>query len=1094
VYVQNSGETHLEMLQAVGAAIILRNNDGIVTFWNRGAEDLYGWTAEEALGRPTRELLLTEPHGSDIELDAAIATIIATIEAGESWTGEWTVRTKSGAKIDVRVTHAPLRNSAGAIIGILGFAIPIADEVAARLAVEVSDRRFRALVTNSSDGIAVLDDTGRLTYASPSLCRMLGAEEDDVIGRPAAEFIEIDDAMRMTSLFGGRRTGDAGPIELRLVAADGSVVEIEGHRSARLDDPAVNGIVWNLRDVSATRAAQKAIARSEERLQALAAGSSDVTLVLAADGTILYVGGSAERVFGRQVADLLGTTAEDLIYPADLALVSSISALTEFAAASEAPVRFRLQHGDGRWRWVEGRFADQLQNPAVEGIVANIRDVTEQHLAEIALRDSEVRYRSIVETAEEGIWIHDLEGTTTFANPKMATTLLTTTEALCERSLFDFVPAADLPFAKAKLGASGCAETEQYEFRLRRADGSPIDVLFSTSPVRDPLGRVVGGLKMVTDISQRKQAEAESARLALTDPLTGLANRALVVDRIRQLLARQHREERTAALLFIDLDNFKQINDSLGHSHGDRLLRDIAERISGVVGPHDTVGRFGGDEFIVLLDDIDTEASALRMAESIARAVRTPLRTRQNEVVVTASIGISLTPATDASALLRDADSAMYRAKELGGNRYEVFDAALRARAVTHHELETDLRQAIENGELSVHYQPVVSLDARIVALEALARWTHPTRGSVSPGDFIPIAESTGLIVEMGAWILDQACRDIARWRQIPGREQFTVAVNLSGRQLAEADLPRLIATTLSRYGLASDALTLEITESVLMSDTAAATASLTAIHDLGVRLAVDDFGTGYSSLLYLRRFPVDALKLDRFFVAGIDRNPQDRAIVRAVIDLAHSLDLYAVAEGVETTGQLQALQTMGCDLAQGYLWSPAVPAHELDELLRQDVMPQASAAEADLSPASVPALTDRAAGKRRRISVLLVDDSDAERSLLRAHLERTGGFEVVGDATNGEAAVILAGRTKPHLVLLDMAMPGIDGLETLPRLLRASPSSQVAILSGYVSPGLRSQAMSAGAFAVFEKGYAYDAVIEQLHALTDGPILTSPR
>jgi diguanylate cyclase (GGDEF)-like protein len=417
----------------------------------------------------------------------------------------------------------------------------------------------------------------------------------------------------------------------------------------------------------------------------------------------------------------------------------------------------------------------------------------------------------------------------------------------------------------------------------------------------------------------------------------------LVVDRVGQLVAQQGRHPGIAAVLFMDLDNFKSINDSHGHSVGDKVLREVADRVRRAMRPQDTVGRYGGDEFVIILDRLDTVGDAVAVAERIIEVLNEPFTIGGSQIWVQASIGISLTPVDTADSLMRDADLAMYRAKERGGGRYELFDASLGLRVKQRREFEQDLRSAIDNHEFRLHYQPVVTLDGRLSGFEALARWQHPQRGTVTPAEFIPVAEATGTIVALGQWILEQACHDLDRWQTWPGWSDLTMAVNLSGRQLVGPGIVEAVASVLASHRFAPSALCLEITESVLMDDTFAVTTALTSIHDLGVRLAVDDFGTGYSSLLYLRRFPVDALKLDQSFVSGVDANPLDSIIVRSVIDLAHSLGLTSVAEGVETSGQLTALRSMGCDLGQGYFWSPGIPAAEVDRLLLGDgVLPVA--------------------------------------------------------------------------------------------------------------------------------------------------------
>ncbi len=803
---------------------------------------------------------------------------------------------------------------------------------------QASERRLRALVANAFDGIAVLDVEGMLTFASPPLCAILGKEEHEILGQPGLSFVDTVDGAAMRAMVLASDPGERiGPIDLRLRVADGVWRPFEGYRTDLVSDPDVQGIVWNLRDVSETRQAALALSRSEERLQALAAGSSDVTVVNAMNGFAIYAGPSLERVLGYRPDEFVGTAHDAFVHPDDLPATIATAADAVLAGRRAWSSTYRIRHRNGSWRWVHTRFSDFHDNPAIGGVVANIRDVTEQTEAGQALEESESRYRSMVETAAECITIHMLDGCIVFANPRMADLLGTTVEELEGTSIFGLIADSDRSVAVTKLHRHHQGGAEQNELTLVKADGSTCDVLISSSAVRDGDGVIMGTLSMMTDITERKLAEAENARLALEDSLTGVASRALVVDRVGQLVARQGRRPANAAVLFMDLDDFKQVNDSLGHSVGDRVLREVANRVRRAVRPQDTVGRYGGDEFVIVLDRLESVGDAVAVAERIIESMKAPMIVGDSSVTVSASLGISLTPADTADSLMRDADLAMYRAKERGGGCFELFDASLGARVQARREFEEDLRSAVDNHEFRLHYQPVVGLDGRLRGFEALARWNHPQRGMVPPTEFIPVAESTGAIVELGRWILDQACTDLDRWQQLPGWGGLTMAVNLSGRQLVGPGIVDAVATALSSHRFSAHALCLEITESVLMDDTFAVTTALTAIHDLGVRLAVDDFGTGYSSLLYLRRFPVDALKLDRSFVSGVDDNPLDSIIVRSVIDLAHSLGLTSVAEGVETADQLAALQAMGCDLAQGYYWSPGIPATEVDRLLTGD-------------------------------------------------------------------------------------------------------------------------------------------------------------
>jgi diguanylate cyclase (GGDEF)-like protein/PAS domain S-box-containing protein len=429
----------------------------------------------------------------------------------------------------------------------------------------------------------------------------------------------------------------------------------------------------------------------------------------------------------------------------------------------------------------------------------------------------------------------------------------------------------------------------------------------------------------------RQSAESKVRHQALHDPLTGLPNRSLLLDRLNHWAARAERDRSTAAVLFVDLDNFKVINDALGHDQGDRLLCSVADRLQRELRPSDTIARVGGDEFVVFCEDVPSEHQALAMVDRLVRALEEPFDLAGQAQHATASIGISLGGgATGPETLIRNADAAMYRAKERGRARYELFDDEMRQRSVSWLETESDLRRAIDNGELHNLYQPIVSpRDGEIVGFEALVRWHHPERGVISPADFIPVAEQSGLIVPLGRAVLAQACTEAAAWnRDRAGREPLRVAVNFSPRQLSHPHAVATVTEALEDAGLEPDVLCVEITESALVEDAAATLATLTRLKEMGVTLALDDFGTGYSSLTYVRRFPIDTLKIDRSFIDGIVGSSEDEAIVTAVLSMGRALGVHVVAEGVETEEQASRLRTLGCKLAQGYLFSrPIEPA-----------------------------------------------------------------------------------------------------------------------------------------------------------------------
>jgi diguanylate cyclase (GGDEF)-like protein len=442
---------------------------------------------------------------------------------------------------------------------------------------------------------------------------------------------------------------------------------------------------------------------------------------------------------------------------------------------------------------------------------------------------------------------------------------------------------------------------------------------------------------------ERAEEEARLAFQATHDPLTGVSNRSAMLDRLELALARNKRSNRRLAVFFCDLDRFKGVNDLHGHDQGDALLVEVARRIQAVLRPSDTVARFGGDEFVVLAEDVEDAEQALALADRVALGVEArPFAIGGTEVQVTVSIGIALSTDNldNPEALLRDADMAMYRAKANGRARRELFQERHRDETRSAEALVEELGRALEIGELRLHYQPIVSLNGSLRGVEALLRWRHPRRGIVHPSDFLPAAEESGLIVPIGAWVFTEAARQLARWGALdPRLRALSVHVNVSGRQLAETGMTDAFRLATEAAGVGPSSFVIEIAEGVLVADTPGTARVLAELTRLGTRVALDDFGTAYASLTFLRRFPVHALKIDQSFVEGVGREREDTAIVEAVINLAHALDLEAIAEGVETDHQVTVLRELGCDSVQGYVIAPPAPADEATDqlLLRLD-------------------------------------------------------------------------------------------------------------------------------------------------------------
>ena len=571
------------------------------------------------------------------------------------------------------------------------------------------------------------------------------------------------------------------------------------------------------------------------------------------------------------------------------------------------------------------------------GVAAARRYLAERRRSEEALRRSEADWRLTFDSITDLVSLHDKNYRIVRANKKMAEFFGTPAEALIGRHCYELFHGTHEPHANCPLSrtlATRKAEAQEIDDPHM---GCPLQI--TTSPVFGRHGEIVAAVHVAKDITEQRRAEQRLQQLAHYDHLTQLPNRTLFFDRLTQALARAQRHRRVVAVLFLDLDRFKVINDTLGHDAGDRVLQAVAERLLGAVREGDTVARFGGDEFALALVDVAEECDVLQVADKLLRELGRPFGLDSRELFVTTSIGISLAPhdSIDAKTLMRNADAAMYRAKKLGKNNYQRYCPAQDATAPRRLTLETSLRHALDRQEFLLHYQPKVETNTgRICGVEALLRWQHPEMGLVPPLEFIPPLEETGLIVPVGAWVLQTACAQARAW-QAAGLPPLRVAVNLSARQFRQGGLTDIIAAALRHSNLDARYLELELTETMLMEH---ADTTQTSLHDLstmGIQLAIDDFGTGYSSLSYLTRFPIDALKIDRSFVRDITRDSDGAAIVQAVIAIARSLGLTVIAEGVETREQFEFLRRNRCDEIQGYYFSRPLTTDALAPLLREE-------------------------------------------------------------------------------------------------------------------------------------------------------------
>jgi diguanylate cyclase (GGDEF)-like protein len=555
-----------------------------------------------------------------------------------------------------------------------------------------------------------------------------------------------------------------------------------------------------------------------------------------------------------------------------------------------------------------------------------------------ALRFSEQKNAALLKAIPDGIFLVDSTGSIGHCFSPIAGLPHASGRETEPHSLFDLLPLSNRGHAMDCLSSALRGEPAVFEFSL---DGkTPSTRHFECRYLPNSDGQV---LAIIRDITARKESDARIHRLAYFDALTGLPNREWIREYLSQVLAESRRRHRHLALLYVDLDQFKRVNDTLGHGTGDALLRQVAERLQGAVdqigsdGVQGQIARLGGDEFMIVLTGLTDAMQAEQAAERMLTEHAVPYWQASCELVVTSSIGIAKYPehGDDVQSLLKNAEAAMYEAKSSGRNQLRVYDCAVSARALKRLSLEMELRRAVEDSSLEVYYQPKYDAQSlKLLGGEALLRWFHPSRGQIPTGDFIAIAEETGLIGDIGKWALQRVCRDLAQWRA-DGLALPRIAVNVSGREFAHPETLLRISDTVAQANLSPSLFELELTEGVLMRDAEAGRRSLLALKEFGFALAVDDFGTGYCSLNYLKRFPLDTLKIDRAFVADISEDPDDAAIVRAIIALGHSLGLKIVAEGVTTQAQLKFLQAEGCDAIQGFLMSPAIAADAFVELLR---------------------------------------------------------------------------------------------------------------------------------------------------------------
>ena len=817
-----------------------------------------------------------------------------------------------------------------------------APEDARRALALVDDRVLTRLLGDLPDAVVVIDAGGVVQWANQATERLFTRSLEDSVGISGLDLVHPQDLeLVLRSLVSVQDKEVGTPIEVRVSTGAGwRLVELLGAPVPWLADGAV---LLCLRDLTERRRFE--LARGEEaRFRSLVQNSAAVTMLVSDSGVVESVSGALTRLLGHDPELVEQRPLAGIVDEIDRPALADALARARQGASAASPVTVSLRlrrHAGEETVPFELTIVNLLDDPTVGGFIISAHDITARWAAELGLRNALSLLTATLDATADGILVVDTDGRVTSSNRRFME-MWHVPEPLVgsggDDAAVSFVleQVANPDAFLAKLEELTSQPEAESHDTLQFKDGRVFER--HSTPQRVD-GEVVGRVWSFRDVTDRKRLEDELSYQAFHDSLTGLANKALFQDRLQHATARMERTGGHLAVLFLDLDNFKTINDSLGHAAGDEMLSRVAEVLVGCLRKIDTAARLGGDEFAVLVEDIGQRDDAIRLARRILTAIRRPVVVGPKQVSATVSIGITFdVPGITSDQLLRNADLAMYTAKERGKNRFEEYATEMHTTVMDRLEVEADLHRALVGGEIIVHYQPIVDLtrDA-IFGFEALARWRHPRRGLLNPVSFIPFAEETDLINRIDSLVLAAACAQTRAWQlEHELGSDLAISVNVSSRRLIDVTLADDVAAVLDSVGLAASSLILEITESAMMRDTEVAARNLGDLKSLGVRIALDDFGTGYSSLSYLERLPIDILKIDRSFVSTIEESKDHVGLAPAIVQLAHTLGHTAIAEGIESPGQAEHLRQMGCPLGQGYHLGVPQDARAAGELLKR--------------------------------------------------------------------------------------------------------------------------------------------------------------
>ncbi|HEX5629508.1 MAG TPA: EAL domain-containing protein [Usitatibacteraceae bacterium] len=917
---------------AVGLTLV--SLEGEFFLVNRAFCELSGFSREELVGNSC--CLVSRPE--DVEFDKA--SLGGACQGDAPPPVEKMLRRRDGSTVWVRRTPGLMRDSAGNPKFIICAYADLTEQRARDRALHSTNRFLSAIIETSPIAIYATDLEGMITLWNPAAERTFGFTRDQALGRRAPfvpeERREEARELRERVLAGQELTG----LHLERVRADGTPIHVGGSAAPlRDEDNRIVGMLVMCSDVTEARRTEAAFKEQLHFTRALMDAIPNPVYFKDLEGRYRVYNRAWHELWG-DGKDWVGKSVHDM-FDEPIAAIHDERDRPLLAGQSSVQYEALMPTTGGRQRemlYNKVSFVDQ--EGKVAGLIGTITDVTGYKETERALEASEARFRVLTESGLDLISVLAADGAILYQSLALKNLLGYDPSETIGRNVFDLIHREEVEAARNAF--MRIVETSHFreplEFRIRHRDGQwrTFESL-GTNCVDNP--HIRGVVFNSRDVTDRKAIQQRIQHLAYHDNLTGLPNRGLLQDRLGHSIARAERSGRKVAVLFIDLDNFKNINDTLGHDVGDELLRQVSRRLSECVRAGDTIARQGGDEFIVLLDNLEDGRGASVVAQKILNSLRAAFSLGGTEQHVSGSVGIAVYPedGRDAQTLMKNADTAMFHGKGIGKNTYQYFTAQMNIAVKRRMTLESALRRAVLQKDFVLHYQPEVNLDTgEIVAVESLVRWKTEDSGTVMPGDFIPLAEETGLINEIGEWVLREACRQNKEW-QARGLAPRRIAVNLSARQFADKAFLDTVVRVLEDTKLDPKWLELEITESQVMRQTEGMILLLGRLSEMGVHLAIDDFGTGYSSLSYLKRLPIQKLKIDQSFIRDITVDPNDAAIVVAIINMARSLDLETIAEGVETAGQLALLREKGCRTGQGFYFSAPVSAESVYLLLRQN-------------------------------------------------------------------------------------------------------------------------------------------------------------